>query len=139
MKGAKLKLIGENDYRLIFDHDALTDIDVELSKIPEDRRFGVARSLLAASATYCMSGAINYMLRARGVDVTGISAASSVKMGKDDKGKSFVEGLDLEIHVDVPDESKDVLDHCISILKDGCLVTKSLKKGIQVKHSISCK
>lgn len=31
MKGAKLKLIGENDYRLIFDHDAINDIDVELS------------------------------------------------------------------------------------------------------------
>ncbi len=139
MKGAKLELIGENDYRFIFDHDALNDIDVELSKIPEDRRAGVARSLLAASATYCMAGSINYMLRAWGVDVNSISATSIVEMGKDDKGKSFVEGLNLEIHVDIPDESRDVLDHCISILRDGCLVTRSLKKGIHVNHNISCK
>ena len=138
MKGAKLELIGDNDYRFIFDHDALNEIDVELSKIPKDKRAGVARSFLAASATYCMAGSINYMLKARGVDVNGISATSSVIMGKDDKGKSFVEGLNLKIHVDIPDESRDVLDHCVSILKDGCLVTRSLKKGIHVDHSITC-
>ncbi len=138
MKGAKLELIGDNDYRFIFDHDALNEIDVELSKIPKDKRAGVARSFLAASATYCMAGSINNMLKARGVDVNGISATSSVIMGKDDKGKSFVEGLNLKIHVDIPDESRDVLDHCVSILKDGCLVTRSLKKGIHVDHSITC-
>ena len=139
MKGAKIKLIGDYDFRLIFDHDALNDIDVELSKIPEDRRAGVARSFLAASATYCMAGSINYMLRARGVDVNGISASSSVEMGKNDRGKSFVEGLNLEIQVDIPDESRDVLDHCVKLLEDGCLVTRSLKKGIHVNHTISCK
>ena len=62
-----------------------------------------------------------------------------VKMGKDNKGKSFVEGLNLEIHVDLPDESRDVLDHCVKLLEDGCLVTRSLKKGIHVNHAISCK
>ena len=138
MKGAKLKLIGENDYRLIFDHDALNDIDVELSKIPEEKRLGVARALLAASNTYCMAGSINYMLRARGVKTKGISATSSVRMGKEDKGKSCVEGLNIEIQVGIPDESRDVFDHCVSILKDGCLVTRSLKRGIKVNHTISC-
>jgi len=139
MKGAKLELSGDYDFKFIFDHDALNDFDVELSKIPDDKRAGVARSLLAASATYCMSGFLCYMLRTRGVDVNGISSTSSVKMGKDDKGKSFVEGLNLEIHVDIPDESRDVLDHCVNILKDGCIVTRSLKKGIHVNHTISCK
>jgi organic hydroperoxide reductase OsmC/OhrA len=137
MKGTKLELTGDYDFRFIFDHDALNDIDVELSKIPEDKREGVARSFLAASAMYCMSGALYYMLRARGVDVNGISATSSVKMGKDDKGKSWVEGLNLDIHADIPDESRDVLDHCVNLLKDGCLVTRSLKKGIRVNHTIS--
>ena len=139
MKGAKLKLIGENDYKLIFDHDAINDIDVELSKIPKEKRLGVARALLAASNTYCMAGSINYMLRARGVKTKGISATSNVRMGKDDKGKSCVEGLDIKIQAVIPEESRDVFDHCVSILKDGCLVTRSLKKGIKVQHTISCK
>ncbi len=139
MKGAKIKLIGDYDFRLIFDHDALNDIDVELSRIPEDKRAGAARSILAASAIYCMSGFLYQMLRARGVDVNGISATSSVQMGKDDKDKNFVEGLNLEIHVDIPDESRDVYDRCVNILKDGCIVTRSLKKGIHVNHTISRK
>lgn len=138
MKGARLKLIGENDYRLIFDHEALNDIDVELSKIPKEKRLGVARALLAASNTYCMAGSINYMLRARGVKTKGISATSVVRMGSDDKGKSCVEGLDIKIQVVIPDESREVFDHCVSILKDGCLVTRSLKRGIKVNHTIKC-
>jgi uncharacterized OsmC-like protein len=139
MKGVKLELIGDYDFRFIFDHDALTDFDVELSKIPENKRAGVARSFLAASGTYCMSGVLYQMLRARGVDVNGISATSSVKMGKDDEGKSWVEGLNLDILVDISDESRDVLDHCVKLLENGCLVTRSLKKGIHVNHTISCK
>jgi organic hydroperoxide reductase OsmC/OhrA len=138
MKGAKLKLIGENDYRFTFNHDALNDIDVELSKIPKEKRAGVARSFLAASATYCMAGTIKSMLRTRGVEVNDISATSNVEMGKDDKGKSIVEGLNLEIQVDIPEESRDVLDHCVNILRGGCLITRSLKNGIHVNHTVFC-
>jgi organic hydroperoxide reductase OsmC/OhrA len=139
MIGAKIKLIGDYEFRLSFDHDALTDIEVKIPKTLEDKSVGVARTFLAASGTYCMSGALYSLLRARGVDVNGISATSSVKMGKDDKGKSWVEGLNIDIQLDIPDESIDTLDHCVKLLENGCLVTRSLKKGIHVNHTISRK
>jgi uncharacterized OsmC-like protein len=136
IKGPKIELIGENDYRIIFNHEALSNIDLELSKIPEDERAGVARSFLAASALYCMVSSVNTALRVRGVDVNHISASSSIETGKL-KGRSYVEGLDLDIQVDVPDESRAVLDHSIRILEDGCLVTRSLERGINVNHIFS--
>ena len=136
LKGARVDVVGENDYRIIFDHDALQDMDIALSKLPEERRAGAARAFLAASATTCMAGAVNYMLRARDVKVNGISASSSVHMGKNEKGTVVVDSINIEVIVDVPEEGTDVLEHCISLLENGCLVTRSLKRGIKVNHSI---
>ena len=137
--GVKFELMGDSDFRIHFDHDALSDIDVELSKLPKDKWHGVARSILASSAIYCMAGATYLMLKARGVEARSVTASSSVQMGKDESGKTVVEGLNLEVDVDIPDENKDVLDHCVGILEGGCIITRSLKRGIKVKHSISCK
>ena len=137
--GVKFELMGDSDFRIHFDHDALSDIDVELSKLPKDKWYGVARSLLAASAIYCMSGATYLMLKARGVEARSVTASSSVQMGKDESGKSVIEGLNLEVDVDIPDESRDVFDHCVKLLENGCLITRNLKKGIHVNHTISCK
>ncbi len=137
--GVKFELMGDSDFRIYFDHDALSDIDVKLSKLPKEKMYGVARSILAASAIYCMAGATYLMLKARGVEARSVTASSSVQMGKDKSGKVVVEGINLEVDVDIPEENKDVLDHCVGLLDGGCLITRSLKRGIKVKHSISCK
>jgi uncharacterized OsmC-like protein len=132
----EIELLENGDYYIKLNHDALEDIEVSLSRVPEDKRGGVARAFFSASALYCMAGSVNYMLRARNVQVKDIDGSVSIKMGKDGKGRDLVESMILNIDVDVPDENVPELDRCIKYLEDGCLITRGLKKGIVVTNNI---
>ena len=135
----EIRLTENGDYYIKLSHDALEDIEVSLSQVPEDRRGGVARALLSASALYCMAGSINYILKARKVPVKDITGAASIRMGKNEKGQDVVESITLDVDVDIPDANKPELERCIKYLEDGCLITRGLKKGIKVTNNIKKK
>ena len=141
VKGVELQVLEDQDYKVevSFDHGAIDDFVVALSKVPEDKRFGVARKLLTASVSYCMTGYIRSFLKTKGVDVSDIHASSQIHMDKDDSGSSVVKEIDLHITVDIPEKDEYVLERCRTIMKNGCLVSKSLENGIAINRSISLK
>ena len=138
-KPVNINLLENGDYSIKLNHDALEDILVSLSKVPEDKRGGVARALFTASALYCVAGSINYMLRARNVPVKEVNGTASIKMGKNEKKQDLVESMILNIDVDIPEDNRPELDRCIKYLEDGCLITRGLKKGIKVTNNIQLK
>lgn len=68
----ELELLTNGDVLMKFNHDLLEDIIVSPSRVSENKR-GVARAQLSTSALSCMVGSINYMLKARNVEVKGIN------------------------------------------------------------------
>jgi organic hydroperoxide reductase OsmC/OhrA len=136
MGGINLRVTESGDYEIDTDHKAVGKILVEISKLPPEKRLGVARSLLAASATYCFAGYLNYMLKARGVMVNSLTASSFIEMGKNDSGADVVERLDIDVFVDVPEEKRDVLERCCRLAEEGCLITQSLLRGVEINHQI---
>lgn len=132
-------LLPNGDALLKFNHDLLENMTVSPSKVPENKRGGVARALLSTSALSCMAGSLNAMLKARDVKVQGINGSASVQMGKDEKNRDLVEAMTLNIEVDISDEYMPVLERCIKYLENGCLVTRGLKKGIKVTNNIQRK
>ena len=83
-----------------------------------------------------MAGSLNGMLKARDVDVKDLKGSVSVQMGKDEKNRSIVEAMTVNLDVDVFEEHVAVLERCITYLDDGCLVTRGLKNGIKVTNNI---
>ena len=139
MKGANLQHIAEWDFKLTFAHDALENQVVAFSKVPKEKRPGVARRFLAASAIWCTAVGLYSLLKARGVTVSNITAKSGIQMGKNESGQNVVESVDLELIVDVPEEYIEELEHCWRIWEKHCLISRSLQRGIKVNRSISIK
>jgi uncharacterized OsmC-like protein len=135
----EIEFLPNGDTLVKFNHDLLDDMTISPSSVPENKRSGVARALLSISALSCMAGSLNYMLKARDVEVKRIKGSASVEMGKDEKNREYVKSMNLNIDVDVADEYMPVLERCIKYLEDGCLVTKGLKKGINVTNNIQRK
>jgi uncharacterized OsmC-like protein len=138
-KDVNVEILQESDWKFTFDHEALEDIVVALTKLPEEKRSGIARKLLAAAATYCMAGSLKLCLEENGVEIDGLSAYSKIKMGKAESGINIVETIDLKVLITVPEENYKELEHCREILKEGSLITRSLERGIKVNHSILLK
>jgi uncharacterized OsmC-like protein len=138
-KDVNVEILQESDWKFTFDHEALEDIVVALTKLPEEKRSGIARKLLAAAATYCMAGSLKLCLEENGVEIDGLSAYSKVKMGKAESGINIVETIDLKVLITIPEENYKELEDCREILREGSLITRSLERGIKVNHSILLK
>lgn len=67
--------------------------------------------------TYCFTGYLNYMLKARDVKVNNLTASSRIEMVKNDAGVDVVERLDIDVFVDVPEDKRDVLERCCDLLR----------------------
>ena len=137
VKDVNVQLLQDFDWKFTFDHDALEDMVIALTKLPEENRSGIARKLLAASATYCMAGSLKLCLEEKGIKVNRISANSEIEMGKSESGRNIVEIINLNVIVNVPEENYEGLENCREILEKGSLITRSLTKGIKINHVIS--
>jgi uncharacterized OsmC-like protein len=135
--GVELEYLGDVDFKVKFGHGAMDDLVIAASHVPKGQSGGVARKLLAASVTYCMTGWLFTLLQKTRVDVNALKAKTEVTMSKDESGRDFVDKIDMQIQVQISDEDVNAFERCKSIVNRGCLISRSLIKGVKVTHSIS--
>jgi len=135
--GVELEYLGDVDFKVKFGHGAMDDLIIAASRAPEDQRGGVARKLLAASVTYCMAGWLFTLLQKTRVKVNALKAKTEVTLSKDESGRDFVDKINIQIQVQISDEDVNAFERCKSIMNRGCLISRSLIKGVKVTHSIS--
>lgn len=131
-----LKRTGEGRYELPFYHKGMKDITVE-----NWWKVGFSNTrLLAAAALICFSASMEYELDVLkpGARYTDLESYLRWRLGKDETGHAIIKSIEIDVKVDVPEEHrlefrevvKEHIDH-------GCLITRSLKKGIPIKFNIS--
>ena len=135
--GVELEYLGGLDFKVKFAHGALDDLVIAGSRVPPEQMEGVSRKLLAASIAYCTTGWLFTLLKKTRVDVAALRSKAEVIMAKDESGRDFVDEIGLEVQVEVPDEDLIAFERCKAIVERGCLITRSLRKGIRVTASIS--
>ena len=47
-----------------------------------------------------------------------------------------ITGLDVNIHPDIDEDDKDKLEKCLDIFEDYCVVTQSIRNGIDVNVDV---
>ncbi len=135
--GVELEYLGDIDFKVRFGHGAMDDLVIAASRVSEDQSGGVARKLLAASVSYCMAGWLFTLLQKTRVDVNALKAKAEVTLSKDESGREFVDKIDMQIQVQISDEDVNAFERCKSIVDRGCLISRSLIKGVKVTHLIS--
>lgn len=133
----ELEYLGDLDFKVKLAHGAVDDFVIAGSRVSPDQMGGISRKLLAASLTYCMTGWFFTLLKKTRVDFGALRSKAEVTMTKDESGRDFVDQIDLQIQVEVSDEDLNAFERCKAIVERGCLITRSLKKGVKVTHTIS--
>jgi len=135
----ELEWLGDEDLRVKFGSRAFDDLTIMKSRVPPEERGGEARELLAASAVECMATMLLYLLKKVRVDLQGLRAAAEVTAGKDEEGNLCVEAVDVAIRVGIPgdDEARSRFERVRTILQKGCLISRSLERGVHVRYDIS--
>ena len=112
-------------------HPLLGDIHADYQTVSPDQRLGTARAFLVTAALDCFCGTLNAALLARDVQYKRIVGTGRAEK-QEKNGVSFVTAVELNVRVEVDEADRDTLDHCLKIVK-GCMITRSLMEGIEVR------
>lgn len=112
-------------------HPLLGDIHADYTSVSPDIRLGTARAFLVSAALDCFCGTLSAALLARDVQYKRIVGTGRAEK-KEKDGVSFVTAVDLDVRVEVDEADRETLDHCLKIVK-GCMITRSLMEGIEVR------
>ena len=116
----------------------MTDLEIKRSNVSNDQMGGEARSLLTAALMECLSSTVYYLFKYHKVRFDEIKATGDARTAKGDDGRVYVSDINMTITpqgVSDP-ESIAALKRIQKLLDRGCLISRSLKKGIHVSSRI---
>ncbi|MEM2180368.1 MAG: OsmC family protein [Nitrososphaeria archaeon] len=132
----KLECFANNDIKIHFGSRVLPDLLIAKSKVAQEKLGGEARALLAASVAECMVSWLTFLLNKSRIKFNSVKALTEVITGLNEREQNVVKEINLTVDVEVEDCNQR-FEHIKNILtKQGCLLSRSLEKGIKVNFFI---
>jgi len=127
------------DMLIKFNSETMDDLTVRKTGIPREKMGGEARQLLAASLAECMCSTLISLLEWARVRYEKLHATVTVSTEKDERGRLCVGQIDVNIGLEIPkdEESMKRFRRAEGLFKRGCLMSRSLERGIKVNYKIS--
>ena len=93
--------------------------------------------LLAAAVGNCLSASALFCLQRARIDVQGMHTEVDVTLTRNEAGRLRVGGMSVRIEPEVAEEDIPRMKRCLEIFEDFCLVTQSVRHGIDVDVEVS--
>ena len=124
------------DFRVRFDKEEYAELRMdEPAPLGQDTAPNPAR-IVAAAIGDCLSASLVFCLKRRGVAVSGLRSEVRVQLVRNEKKRLRIGKVAVSIHPQspIPDEA---LDACLKTFEDFCVVTQSVREGIEVSVDVS--
>jgi uncharacterized OsmC-like protein len=133
----KLKLRKGFEFNVSFDVADVPELVVdEIKPIGESAGPNPTR-LLSAAVGHCISSSLLFCLRKARINVKDLETEVKANVVRNEEGYLRVKSLDVQIRLDVNEDDKSRVDRCLGIFENYCIVTQSVRKGLDVKLAIN--
>ena len=107
----------------------------EPAPLGEDTGPNAAR-VLAAAIGNCLSASALFCLRKARVEVLGMHTTVNVTMERNDSGKLRIANVSVKLEPTVAEEDRPRMQRCLDIFEDYCIVTQSVRDGLNVNVAV---
>jgi organic hydroperoxide reductase OsmC/OhrA len=120
-------------FDIVFENEAWPTIRVdEPEPLGEDAGPNAVR-LLAAAVGNCLAASLLFCLQKARVPVRDLGAHVEGVLERNARGRFRVVGMTVTLRPDVEGEPTPRFEHCLDIFEDFCVVTQSVREGIDVE------
>ena len=95
-----------------------------------------ASRVLAAAVGACLSASALYCLEKAHVPVEGVRATVDGALVRNDRGRLRIPRLAAKLELEIQAEDRDRITRCFSLFEDFCVVTESVRAGIEVDVTV---
>ncbi len=128
----ELERVTDFEFTVRFDWDHLQPLTLDEPEPIGKRKGPTAARLLGAAVGNCLSASLLFCLQKARLDVSGLRTTVTGFLKRNERGRWRVGRLDVTIVLDVPGEEPQRISRCLDIFEDYCVVTASVRKGIEV-------
>ena len=128
--------IRDYEFRVRFDKEGLPDLLTdEAAPVGRDAGPNPAR-LLAAAVANCLSASLLFCARRARVQVGPVHAEVKMQIVRNENKRLRVGKVQVVIDPHLPPEEREKAARCLEIFEDFCMVTESVRHGIDVEVSV---
>jgi organic hydroperoxide reductase OsmC/OhrA len=123
------------EFRVKFDKDQFAPLLMdEPPPLGRDAAPNAAR-VLAAAVGNCLSASLVFCLKRANVVTQGVSADVEVEIVRNEARRLRIGKIDVTLHPNLPKDDP-ALTGCLATFEDFCIVTQSVRQGIQVNVKV---
>ena len=91
---------------------------------------------LAAAVGSCLAASLTFCLQKAHVDVSGMRAHVEVGMGRNERGRLRIGQIHVQLEPRLGGDGAARMARCLEIFEDFCVVTQSVREGIDVRVDV---
>lgn len=95
-----------------------------------------ASKVLSAAIGHCLSASLLFCLRKARVEPRALSTTVTTGIERNDRGRLRVERSDVVITLGLNEDDRTRITRCTQLFEDFCIVTGSVRSGIDVRVEI---
>jgi len=132
-----LEQVKDYAFTVTFDDESLPHITID-EPTPIGTGEGPSSSTLLATAVgHCLSASLLFCLQKSRIPLKHVSTKVHATLERNETGKWRVQGLRVNIKADPVNEvDRERIRRCVEIFEDFCVVTQSVRKGIDVQVAV---
>jgi len=133
----KLRFLQGYQFNVEFDAEGMPKLLLDEQKPAGQNAGPNPTRLLSAAIGHCLSSSLIYCLLKARVRINNIETTVRTNTARNKEGYLRVEGIDVQINLDVAEEDKSRVPRCKEIFENYCTVTQSVRKGIEVNVNVA--
>jgi organic hydroperoxide reductase OsmC/OhrA len=124
------------EFRVRFDKEHYPELQMdEPAPLGQDRAPNPAR-LLAAAIGDCLSASLLFCARKSRVGIGPVRTKVTTQIVRNERGRLRIGKMAVEIDANVPESERPKLARCAELFEDFCVVTESVRRGIDVAVTV---
>lgn len=128
--------IQDFEFRVKFDNPLYQDLLMdEPPPVGQDHAPNPSR-LLAAAVGGCLSASLLFSARKLRLNMQGLHSDVTVQHTRNEKGRLRIGKISVEIIPNIEEPDPQKLQRCLDLFEDFCVVTQSVRKGIDVSVAV---
>ncbi len=125
------------EFRVKFDKSSYQDLLMDEPPPAGQDRAPNPDRLLAAAIGGCLSASLMFSAQKLRLNMKGLHTEVTVQHTRNEKGRLRVGKIDVEIIPNIEDPDPNKFQRCLDMFEDYCVVTQSVRKGIDVSVKVT--
>lgn len=96
-----------------------------------------AARILGAAIGHCLSASLLFCLKKAHVEVSAMETKVTGTVERNEKGRVRIGTIRVELSPEIAREDRVRIGRCLEIFEDFCIVTQSVRKGIEVDVQVA--